>query len=109
MRRGIRLQFYFPERERRHGKLLYEWLLNAARDQGIKGGSVFRAIAGFGRHGTVHYDSFFELAGTLPIEVRIVTTPELADKLLAFLAAEGESLFYVRSEVEYGWTGDEER
>jgi PII-like signaling protein len=28
---------------------------------GIHGGSAFKAIAGFGRHGVLHEDHFFEL------------------------------------------------
>jgi PII-like signaling protein len=106
MGRGIGLQFYVPEGARHHGKLLYEWLLEAAKQQGLKGGSAFRAIAGFGRHGEMHYDTFFELAGKLPVEVRFMTTPELANSFLAFLEREKLDLFYVRSEVQYGWIRD---
>ncbi|MFT3790053.1 MAG: DUF190 domain-containing protein [Rudaea sp.] len=43
--------------------LLYEWLLERARKLGIHGGSAFRAIAGYGRHGRLHEQQFFELAG----------------------------------------------
>jgi len=28
---------------------------------GISGGSAFRAVAGFGRHGKLHEETFFEL------------------------------------------------
>ena len=40
MRKGVRLQFYFPEGERHEHHLLHEWLLDAARKCGIKGGSA---------------------------------------------------------------------
>ena len=66
---------------------LHEWLLQAARDCGIKGGAAFRAIAGFGRHGHLHYGHFFEEAGRkLPVEVRLVTTPELAERMMEWWA-----------------------
>jgi len=62
------LKFYVHEHRRHHGILLYEWLLERAKKLGIHGGSAFRAIAGFGRHGILHEDHFFELAGNLPVE-----------------------------------------
>jgi len=48
---------------------LYEWLLEEAKSLGVHGGSAFRAIAGFGRHGRMHEDTFFELAGELAVKV----------------------------------------
>ncbi|MCC6609157.1 MAG: DUF190 domain-containing protein [Burkholderiales bacterium] len=107
MRTGVRLAFYFPEGARHHHHLLHEWLLQAARDCGIKGGSAFRAIAGFGRHGHMHYGHFFEEAGKLPIEVRVVTTAPLAERLLDRLRSEKVQVFFVRSEVDYGWIPEE--
>jgi len=107
MRKGVRLQFYFPEGVRHHHHLMHEWLLQVARDCGIKGGSAFRAIGGFGRHGHMHYGHFFEDAGKLPIEVRLVTTPALAEQLLELLRREAVQVFFVRSEVEYGWIPDD--
>jgi len=103
---GVELQFYFPEGARHHHHLLHEWLLQAARDCGIKGGSVFRAIAGFGRHGKMHYGHFFEEAGKLPVEVRLVTTPELAERMIERVRAERVQVFLVRSAVEFGWMPD---
>jgi len=104
MRKGIRLSFYFPEGVRHGHHLMHEWLLQVARDCGIKGGAAFRAIAGFGRHGHLHYGHFFEEASRhLPVEVRLVTTPELAEQMLALVRDERAKVFYVRSEVVYGW------
>ncbi len=107
MRRGVQLQFYFPEGARHHHHLLHEWLLEAARGCGIKGGSVFRAIAGFGRHGRMHYGHFFEEAGKLPVEVRLVTTADLAERMIERVRAERVQVFFVRSEVEFSWIPDD--
>lgn len=106
MRSGVQLQFYFPEGARHGHVLLHEWLLTQARSCGIKGASVFRAMAGYGRHGRVHYGHFFESAGELPIEVCIATTDDLARQLLAVIDREDVRVFYVRSAVEYDWTGE---
>ena len=71
---GVYLKFYVQENRRHHGILAYEWLLETARKLGLHGGSAFRAIAGFGRHGRLHEEHFFELAGDLSVEVGFALT-----------------------------------
>ena len=63
MTNGTYLRFYTHENRKHHHVLLYEWLLEQAKKCGIHGGSAFRAIAGYGRHGVLHEQHFFELAG----------------------------------------------
>ncbi len=100
--KGTYLKFYVHESRRLHGILAYEWLLEKAKTLGIHGGSAFRAIAGYGRHGVLHEDHFFELAGDLPVEVGFAVTDAEADRLLELIRAEGVSLFYVRLPAEFG-------
>ncbi len=61
--KGSSLRFYMHENQRHRGAPLHEWLLAEAKQRGIAGGSAFRAIAGFGRHGVMSEQHFFELAG----------------------------------------------
>jgi PII-like signaling protein len=82
--------------------LLYEWLLAEARKLGIHGGSAFRAIAGFGRHGVIHEEHFFELAGDLPVEIDFAVGADDAERLLDRIRAERISVFYVRLPIEFG-------
>lgn len=102
---GTYLKFYVSEHRRLHGLLAYEWLLEQAKALGIHGGSAFRAIAGYGRHGTLHEDRFFELAGELPVEVGFAVTDDEAERLLALVRNEDEALFYVRLPIEFGVVG----
>jgi len=96
------LKFYVHEHRRHHGILLYEWLLERAKKLGIHGGSAFRAIAGFGRHGILHEDHFFELAGNLPVEVVFVVGEEEAARLLELVRQEKIRVFYVLMPAEFG-------
>ena len=48
------LRFYVHENRKHRHRLLYEWLLEEARKLGVPGGSAFRSIAGYGRHGVLH-------------------------------------------------------
>jgi PII-like signaling protein len=103
---GCFLKFYVAEKRRHQHRLAYEWLLEEAQRFGLHGGSAFRALAGFGRHGRLHEEHFYELAGDLPVEVGFVTTREEADRFLAHLAAQDLNLFYLRVPVDFGCTGD---
>ena len=104
--KGIQLRLYTCENRRHGGLPTYEWLLEQARKQGIPGGSAFRAIAGFGRHGRLHEQAFFELAGEQPVLVEFIAGDEQAERFLQLLHAELPDLFVVRVPVEYGHAGD---
>lgn len=102
---GIYLRFYVQESARHRGRLTYEWLLEHARTLGIKGGTAFRSIAGYGRHGQLHEQHFFELAGDLTVQVGFAVKHTDADRLLQSLAQEGIAIFYLKLPVEMGVTG----
>jgi PII-like signaling protein len=102
---GWSLRFYVHE-NRMHGATpMHEWLLEQARAHNAQGGSAFRAIAGFGRHGVINEQHFFELAGQSTILVEFIVTQEQADALLGLVHAEKLPIFYVRFPVEYGVDG----
>ncbi len=99
---GICLKLFVSESRLHNGMLLSEWLLEQARKMGILGGTAFRAIAGFGRHGRLHEEAFFELAGELPVEIEFLVSDDQAERLLALLKAENLRLFYAKLPAEYG-------
>ena len=100
--KGTHLRFYMHENRKHHGVLLYEWLLETAKKAGIHGGSAFRAIAGFGSHGVLHEQHFFELAGDLTVEVEFLLTEDQADKLLQVLREQRVRVFYAKAAAEFG-------
>jgi uncharacterized protein len=99
---GSLLRFYVHEGQRHRGRLVWEWLLEKANELGFRGGSAFRAMAGFGRHHVLHESHFFELAGTLTVEVEFIVTEEEAERLLALLRHEKVRLFYARVPALFG-------
>jgi PII-like signaling protein len=99
---GTLLRFYMHENRKHHHIALFEWLLEQAKKSGIHGGSAFRAIAGFGRHGILHEEHFFELAADMTIEVEFVVSDAEARTLLDLLHRERVSIFYARMPVEFG-------
>lgn len=102
---GVYLRFFMLENRRHHGKLLYEWLLEQAGAIGIHGGSAFRAIAGFGRHGVLHEQGFFELAGNVTVRADFIVRREDADRLRALVESEKLGLFYAELPATFGVLG----
>jgi len=100
--KNVYLKLYVAEKQRHNGILLYEWLLEEAKKMGAPGGSAFRSIAGFGRHGRMHEETFFELAGELPVQVEFVLDEVMADKFMNGLHDHKLNLFFVRYAVEAG-------
>lgn len=100
--KGIFLRFYMLEKHKHRHHPVYEWLLEEARKLGIHGGTAFRAVAGFGHHGKLHFDHFFELQGDLPVQLDFVVTEEEADHLLSVIAKEHVRLFYLKVPAEFG-------
>ena len=99
---GSFFRFYVHEDHRHHGRLVWEWLLEQANKLGIRGGSAFRAMAGFGRHHRLHEAKFFELAGSLAVEVEFIVTDEEAHKLLELLHQNKVRLFYAQIPAKFG-------
>jgi len=104
---GVYLRFFMHEGRRHHGVLLYDWLLREAKKLGIHGGTAFRSIAGFGRHGVMHEAHFLELAGQETVRVDFVVVAEDADRLMQRVREERLQLFYARLPAEFGVLGGE--
>jgi len=100
---GIYLKFYAQESRRHGGQLLYEWIVELARTLELPGCSVFHATAGYGHHRRMHHQAFFELQGTLPVEIVFALTVEQADLLMSKLCAAKVELFWVRMPIEFGF------
>jgi PII-like signaling protein len=104
----MHLRFYTYENRRHGAKLEYEWLLEFAKAHGVHGGSAFRAIAGYGRHGVMSEQRFFELAGQQTVLVEFIVSEQQADELVRIAREDGAPLFYARFPAEFGLVSDAE-
>lgn len=103
---GYQLTFFTQQDRKHRGEPLAHWLVEQARAMGIGGATVLAASEGFGHAGRIHAARFLELADQ-PIEVVMAVTAEQADRLFEHLKAEGVRVFYSKTPVEFGTTGDE--
>jgi PII-like signaling protein len=99
---GSFLRFYVHEGQRHRRDVVWEWLLIRANKLGIRGGSAFKAMAGFGRHHLLTEEKFFDLAGSSVIEIEFVVTHTEAQQLLNLIHRERLALFYAYIPARFG-------
>jgi PII-like signaling protein len=105
LQQGVHLCFYCHAHAKHDGMLLSEWLLEQAKKHQLGGGSVFRASAGFGRHGVLHEEQFFELADDLPVKVEFLLGTAQADTLVQMVSDVGIDAVYSRSPASFAVLG----
>ena len=70
--RWLRLRIYIGEKDRYHGKPLYLYIVHMLKRMGVKGATVYRAIAGYGSHSMIHTAEVLRLSEDLPIVIETV-------------------------------------
>ncbi|HSO10424.1 MAG TPA: DUF190 domain-containing protein [Desulfoprunum sp.] len=102
---GFQLTFFTQQDRKHHGVPLGQWLLAAAQDLGINGATLIPAAEGFGHDRKIRSAHFFELADQ-PIEVTMAVSGGEADRLFARLQDEEINIFYIKTPIEFGMTGE---
>ena len=87
---GYLLRIFIGESDRHNGKLLYEWIVTKAREEGLAGATVMRGMMGFGAHSRMHTFKIERLSQDLPIIIEIVDTREKLEQFLALVDNEIE-------------------
>ena len=87
---GYLLRIFIGESDRHNGKLLYEWIVIKAREEGLAGATVMRGMMGYGAHSRMHTFKIERLSQDLPIIIEIVDTREKLEKFLSLIDNEIE-------------------
>ena len=82
---GYLLRIFIGESDRHQGQLLYEWNVGKAREEGLAGATVLRAMLGFGAHSRLHTFKIERLSQDLPIVIEMVDTRDKLEKFLALI------------------------
>lgn len=103
--KGFQLSF-FTHQNRTHAHLpLGEWLIEEAKKLGIGGATLINASEGFGHDHKIHSAHFFELADQ-PVEITMAVSAAESERLFELLRSEKINLFFVKTPIEYGMTGE---
>ena len=76
------MRIHIGERDRYHGKPLYEAIVLRLRERGFAGATVFRGIMGFGASAGIHSEKVLRLSLDLPLVVECVDTEEKIQSVL---------------------------
>lgn len=79
---ALLLRIFLGESDKYKGKLLYEAIVEAARQHKLAGATVLRGIMGYGINTTIHTFKLFALSEDMPVIIEIVDTSE---KISAFM------------------------
>lgn len=83
------LRIHASTTDRIGSKLLYQYVVELARETGIKGATVYRGIMGYGESSKIHSSKFWELTEKLPVVIELVDQTSM---LRAFYAGLEEQL-----------------
>ena len=78
------LKIYISNEDTYEGKPMFEALLSVAKEKGLAGATVYKAVAGMGAHSQVHSFNVWVLKQKVPLIVQIIDSQE---KIMDFLQA----------------------
>jgi PII-like signaling protein len=79
------MRIHIGERDKYHGKPLYEAIVLLLRERGYAGATVLRGIMGFGASAGIHTEKVLRLSLDLPVIVECVDTSEKIEAILPVL------------------------
>lgn len=71
---------YTSSTDKFDSRLLYEYLVQKAKKEGLTGATVYRGIMGFGSSSKISSSKFWELTEKLPVVIEIIDTTEKLEK-----------------------------
>jgi len=86
---GCLLRIFIGESDRAHGRPLYEWLVQEAKQQNLAGATVLRGMMGFGKNSRIATTRILRLSTDMPVVVELIDT---RDRLEAYLESVGDAI-----------------
>ena len=78
----VLMRIHIGERDKYHGKPLYQAIVELLRERHYAGATVLRGIMGFGAHARLHTDKILDLSLDLPVVVECVESEERIESIL---------------------------
>ncbi len=103
---GCQIIFFTQAGRLHRGQPVAAWLLQLARELGLRGATHIAASEGLGHDRQLHAAGFFELVDQ-PELVLMVTTEDECERLFARLADVSPAVFYVKTAAQFGTAGAE--
>ncbi|WP_122857174.1 DUF190 domain-containing protein, partial [Pseudomonas viridiflava] len=91
--KGFLVTFFTQQNRRYQGKMLGDWVVDLAKEMGLRGATLSTGIEGFGHTGRLHSSHFFDLTDQ-PTEIRMAITEDESERLFVRLELEEVSEFH---------------
>jgi PII-like signaling protein len=86
------LRIHASTTDRIGSKILYQHIVELARETGISGATVYRGIMGYGSSSRISSSSFWELTEKLPVVIELVDETEKLEDFYAGIEEELHSM-----------------
>ena len=70
------LRIYASSTDKVDSKLLYQYIVELAREKNISGATVYRGIMGYGQSSEISSSRFWELTEKLPVTIELIDKTE---------------------------------
>lgn len=96
----VKIAIYINEADEWQRRPLHLEVLRMLHDEGIAGGTVLHAVAGFTAHGRVETTSLVDAGGKLPLVIEFIDTVENVERVLPALRKMSAGRLIVRQRVD---------
>ncbi|MBA7518990.1 hypothetical protein ES705_11064 [subsurface metagenome] len=79
------LKIYASSTDKIESKLLYEYIVHKAKEQGLSGVTVYRGIMGYGLSSKISSSRFWELTEKLPVTIEILDETKKVEEFYRFI------------------------
>ncbi|MBI2994104.1 MAG: DUF190 domain-containing protein [Gammaproteobacteria bacterium] len=97
---AVKVSVYVNEADQWRHLPLHLEILRMLHEQGLAGGTVLRAVAGFTGQGGVQSTSLVDVGGKLPLVIEFIDSPEAVERVMPLLKQMAGSRLIVRQTVE---------
>jgi len=97
---AVKISIYINEGDEWKRRPLHLALLRMLHQEGIAGGTVLHAVAGFTAHGQVESSSLVDAGGKLPLVIEFIDSAEAVERVMPKLTTMAAHRLIVRQDVE---------
>lgn len=101
--KGYIITFFTQQNRGQDGISLARWIVDKAKQLGIRGATVLSGEEGFGHDGRYHSENIFDLEDR-PMQVVVVVSEQECDLLFDAIKNDQLSIFYTKTATEFGTT-----
>ena len=94
------LKIYIDNTDKYQNEPLWKYILTTSKELNLDGATVYKAVAGVGRHNQIHTFDIFNLSNEMPIVIEIIDTETKIENFLKTIEPSLKEAFVTIHSVE---------